>query len=175
MKLVVNRDALSMAADAMDEVQAEKLRKHALAYTHTDLLYFRDTGKSRMHERQQEVWDPLLDWAANYLKVSFETTTTLVPPDQSDEVCAALKDYVYGLDAHRLTCLNTLIGPVGSLLVSMAVLEGHVTPEQAVEAAFLEQLVQEEQWGADEEAEAKRAEILESINTVYTSLNDHDI
>jgi chaperone required for assembly of F1-ATPase len=49
-----------------------------------------------------------------------------------------------------------MTGASGSLVLSLAVLEGRLSPEAAAEAAQLDELYQAERWGIDPEAEKRR-------------------
>ena len=58
------------------------------------------------------------------------------------------------LDAFRLAGLSPLVTIGGSLIASLGVLEGALTPDMAWEAVSIDERWQIEQWGTDAEAEA---------------------
>ncbi len=60
-------------------------------------------------------------------------------------------------DAWGLAALHVLTGLTGSALVALAVALGELTPEEAWEAAHVDEDWQISQWGEDEEAAERRA------------------
>ena len=55
---------------------------------------------------------------------------------------------------------------LGSAILALALDEAHISPRQAYELAFLDDLYQMEDWGVDEEAQARLDKIELEIATV---------
>ena len=123
-------------------------------YGESDLLCYRAEGPRELQARQKAAWDELLAWGQRRFDVDFETTCGIVHVTQPDATVARLAHAVSSLDAFHLAALSPLVTMGGSLLVALAVLEGHFSAERAWEAVTIDEQWQREQWGADSEAEA---------------------
>jgi chaperone required for assembly of F1-ATPase len=132
-----------LAATALDRVavQRERVIEDTAKYAGSDMLCYRAPAPSSLVERQQQTWQPLLDWAAERYGVRFVVAegTTFVP--QPPEVLARLRAVVA---AHGDLALAALYN-----LTHVAVAEGHLPADKAFAAAQLDELYQIERWGED--------------------------
>ncbi len=67
-----------------------------------------------------------------------------------------LKETLTGSDAFSLAALHVMTSLTGSALLALAVALGRMTPEEAWEAAHVDEDWQISQWGEDAEAAARR-------------------
>ena len=123
-------------------------------YAEGDLACYRSEGPNALVERQAECWDSLLGWARRRFDVDFRTTSGILHVDQPPATVERLRHAVAALDAFRLAGLSPLVTIGGSLVASLGVLEGALTPDMAWEAVSIDERWQLEQWGTDAEAEA---------------------
>lgn len=155
-----------LANAAIDVVSAGKqaFAEGLARYGESDLLCYRAEGPRELQARQERAWDDLLAWGRRRFDVDFETTCGIVHVAQPEATVRRLAHAVASLDAFRLAALSPLVTIGGSLLVGLAVLEGHLSPEQAWDAVSIDEQWQREQWGEDSEAEAalglKRSDFL---------------
>ncbi len=143
---------------ALDRValRHEDVAREVAAFGGTDLLCYRADEPDDLVARQQEVWDPYLDWARGTLGADLKVTAGIMPVAQSDEALKALMTGVMGHDAFELTALHAFTNALGSLILALAYMKGY-SPLQAVwQASILDSLHQEELWGLDQEVEEKR-------------------
>ena len=145
-----------LANAAIDSVGAgkEAFAEGLARYGESDLLCYRAEGPRELQARQEEAWDELLAWGRRRFDVDFETTCGIVHVAQPDATVRRLAHAVASLDEFRLAGLSPLVTVGGSLLVALAVLEGHISAERAWEAVTVDEQWQREQWGKDAEAEA---------------------
>lgn len=145
-----------LANAAIDTVGAGKhdFAEGLARYGESDLLCYRAEGPRELQARQEAAWDELLAWGRRCFDVDFETTCGIVHVPQPDATVRRLAHAVAPLDAFRLAGLSPLVTIGGSLLVALAVLEGHIPAERAWEAVTIDEQWQREQWGEDAEAEA---------------------
>jgi chaperone required for assembly of F1-ATPase len=150
---------MQLASTAIDRVAPERTRIAAetAGYAATDLVCYRAEGPSELVQRQAETWDPLLDWVRERFDVSLATASGVIAVAQSPGGLATLARVVEAQDDVTLTALSVATSAVGSLVIGLALLEGHLTPEQATAAAHLDELYQAERWGLDPEAQSRRA------------------
>ena len=123
-------------------------------YAEGDLACYRSEGPNALVERQAECWDSLLGWARRRFDVDFRTTSGILHVEQPPATVERLRHAVAALDAFRLAGLSPLVTIGGSLVASLGVLEGALTPDMAWEAVSIDERWQIEQWGTDAEAEA---------------------
>jgi chaperone required for assembly of F1-ATPase len=140
-----------LAATGLDRVavQRDRVVADTAKYAASDLLCYRATDPESLVKRQHDVWQPLLEWAAHRygarLNLANGTTFTEQPREALDSLAAAVA-------AHSdlaLSALYNLTHMAGSLVIALAVAEGHLPAAAAFEAAQLDELYQIERWGED--------------------------
>lgn len=146
-----------LANAALDRVAADPQAFAAglARYGENDLLCYRADAPRELAERQEQAWDELLGWARRRFDVDFETVCGIVHRDQPRPTLDRLSHAVAALDPFRLAGLSPLVTLGGSLVASLAVLEGAVEPSEAWNSLTLDEQWQAEQWGADSESEAR--------------------
>lgn len=60
-------------------------------------------------------------------------------------------------DVFELSALHDFVVISGSLVLGLAVLKGHISPENAFKTSRIDESFQQELWGVDDEAAAKEA------------------
>jgi chaperone required for assembly of F1-ATPase len=125
-------------------------------YLDSDLLFYRADGPQRLVERQARLWDPVLAWARDSLGARFVLARGVVHVAQPEGAIAAARGAIPD-DPWRLGALHAITTLTGSALLALALLRGHVTTDEAWEAAHVDEDWNMEQWGRDEVALARRA------------------
>lgn len=134
-----------------------KLADALLAYGATDLLCYRADGPAALAACQVEAWDPLLDWAEARYGVRLRVTSGIVAIEQDSAVLAALQARIAAADPFQLCALRAAVGICGSLIVGLAVAEGHLDIDSAWQVVNVDEDWQREKWGEDAQAAANRA------------------
>jgi chaperone required for assembly of F1-ATPase len=113
--------------------------------------------------RQLESWQPWLDWAARRYDAWLSVThgTGFVP--QNPQSLAALAQAVSRHDAHGLAVLGVVVPIFGSLVLGLALTDGAIEADEAFRLSCLDEIFQEERWGQDAEATARRASAAQEI------------
>lgn len=150
------------------EVAAE-----VLAYAETDLLCYRSGDDATLAARQQSLWDPLLHWVVASYGASLTVTDGLMPVAQSAAALAPLAAKIDALDDAELTALALAAPAAGSLVVALALLDGRLSAEEAFAISQLDETYQIEQWGEDEEAAERRAELRREFQEIARFLALH--
>jgi chaperone required for assembly of F1-ATPase len=150
---------MQLASTAIDRVAPDRDRivRETAGYAATDLVCYRAEGSAELAARQAAAWDPLIHWLRERYDVSLQVAVGVIAVPQSEPALSALTRAVAAQDDLRLTALSVITGAAGSLAIGLAVLEGRLTPDQAADAAQLDELYQAERWGMDPEAERRRA------------------
>jgi chaperone required for assembly of F1-ATPase len=131
-------------------------------YAETDLLCYRATDP-KLAARQAAEWQPLLDWAALQHDAPLRVTTGLMPVPQDPVALAALRAAVAACPPLDLAALGVLVPSFGSLVLALAVVQGRLPVGEAHRLAVLDETFQEEFWGLDSEAAARRSRIAADI------------
>lgn len=144
---------------AIDQGPSDRLRliDELCAYGSTDLLCYRAEGPTALVARQAAAWDPLLDWAETRYGARLRVTCGIVAIEQDAAARAALQARIAMADRFRLCALRAAVGICGSLIVGLAVAEGHLDIERAWQVVNIDEDWQKEKWGEDAQAAANRA------------------
>ena len=153
---------VSTALDRVADVPLETAQAFA-AYGMSDLLCYRAENPDKLVTRQANAWDPLLDWAKTRFDMSFEVTQGILPINQPADNEARLAA-IAGDDVFRLTGLAHMAALLGSAILALALEDGHIDADTAYQLAFLDDLFQIDEWGADEEAMARLEKIALDID-----------
>lgn len=147
-----------LADYALDVVEADRAAVIAtlLRYAETDTLCYRAEPDEPLHARQVAVWEPLLKAAETRWDVHFERVSGIIHRPQPCETLKRLENVLAAHDAFTMAALNTLASLAASLTIALAAIEPGADIAALWDAAELEADWQVEQWGEDEEAQARR-------------------
>jgi chaperone required for assembly of F1-ATPase len=149
-----------LATTTVDRVatQREAIVRQTADYAGTDLVCYRAVHPPALAARQQAVWQPLIDWAVLRYDAPLTVTTGVIPKRQPEATLRAFAAVVAEQDDFRLTALHVASAACGSLVIGLALLEGHLDAGEAFAASQLDETFQIEAWGEDaEQAERRRA------------------
>ncbi len=155
----------TLAQTAIDRIeqQRELIVESLLTYVDTDALVYRSSSSTALLKKQEAQWNPVLDWTAQKLGAKWETTTGVMPVDQSPALHEAIRKYLSHLDTMRLSGACMLSASFSSVALAIAVTEKHITAETAFQLSRLEEEQQAETWGRDFEADKRAARMQEEI------------
>ncbi len=155
--------AVKEIADNRDEIISKLLE-----FAKTDLLFFWGENKELVL-RQKEKWMPILDWSAELLKTALNKTNTLDVPENS-AMKAPLGVVLRKMSDKELACFYAATLNMRSTLLALALVKGKINAEKACELSYLEELWQNEMWGTDNEAAAKRKERCDELKEIENYL-----
>lgn len=128
-------------------------------YGETDLLCYRAETPPALVQRQELQWQPWLDWVKSAYDAPMRVTSGVAYIKQHHDSVTALRNAVAALDPDALTGLGIAVPALGSLVLGLALASGELDAETAHGLAALDELFQVEQWGEDEEAAERRANV----------------
>jgi chaperone required for assembly of F1-ATPase len=154
-----------LAAATIDRAvsQREEVARQVAHYAGTDLVCYRATHPPALVARQQRVWQPLIEWAAERYAAPLTVTVGVVPANQPAASLAAFAAAVAAYDDFSLTALHAATAACGSLVIALALLEGRLDAEAAFAASQLDESFQIEAWGEDKEQTERRAALAAEI------------
>lgn len=148
-----------LATTTVDRVatQRDAIIRQTANYAATDLVCYRAAHPPALAARQQAVWQPLIDWAVLRYDAPLSVTTGVIPTKQSAASLRAFAAAVAEQHDFALTALHVATAACGSLVIGLALIEGHLEAEGAFAASQLDESFQIEAWGEDaEQAERRR-------------------
>ena len=155
----------SLAVTVVDRVMSQQMAiiNELVSYGGNDLLCYR-ADDNDLAARQQQQWQPWIDWAENEFHVSLRIATGIMPVIQPD--VSGFEVPLRKLGVWRLGVLQRAVSLGGSLILGLGFVIGRLDPDQLFTTAFLDELWQNEKWGRDFEAEDRqnyiRAELAEA-------------
>jgi chaperone required for assembly of F1-ATPase len=154
-----------LATTTVDRVatQRDAIIRQTANYAATDLVCYRAAHPPALAARQQAVWQPLIDWAVLRYDAPLSTTTGVIPTKQSATSLRAFAAAVAEQDDFALTALHVATAACGSLVIGLALIEGHVDAERAFAASQLDESFQIEAWGEDAEQADRRRTLAADI------------
>lgn len=148
-----------LANTAVDRVRGDEQRIVAELrdFAGSDLVCYRAGTPHPLVARQSMHWDQVLDWVKATHNVQFICVEGIVHHTQPDTAIAAVVEALAAENEFRLTAIHNITTLTGSTLIAMMTAAGAMTGEDAWAAAHADEDWQIEQWGSDEEADARRA------------------
>ena len=147
--------------------EREAIVRQIAHYAETDLVCYRASHPPALVARQQAVWQPLIDWAAERYKAPLTVTNGIIPAAQPTASLAAFAAIVAAHDNYALTALHAATAACGSLIIALALLAGRLDAAAAFAASQLDESFQIEAWGEDNEQTARRAALAAEIEAVW--------
>lgn len=144
----------NVAADAGTESSHALLEGIALYAAH-DLTCYLAMEPEGLVQAQEITWGPLREWAESALGARLVAVRGVMPVAQDSKSLEAIRAALEPYDAFALTALYNLTSLSGSVVIALAIAKGRLPPEEAFEAAALDERFQEQIWGEDEEALAR--------------------
>ncbi len=154
-----------LAGTAQERIDSNRATNiTALAgYAETDLLCYRAESPEPLVRLQAREWQPWLDWAALTYGAPLKVTAGIRYVAQDRQALAALRAAVAAQNTLVLAGLGILVASLGSLVLGLAVTAGALEANAAHRLGCLDELFQEEFWGPDEEALARRLNVATDV------------
>ena len=148
-----------LANTAIDRVAGDEARiiGEIVDFAGSDLICYRADRPEGLVSRQAAHWDPVLDWARVAHGCKFVCVAGVMHAEQPSASLETLRAVLAGEGAYLLTAIHNLTTLTGSALIAMKLAAGALAGEDAWIAAHVDEDWQIEQWGEDEEAQARRA------------------
>ncbi|MDD9909748.1 MAG: ATPase [Ahrensia sp.] len=149
-----------LANTALDGVASDMqaVKEDIVRYAGTDMLCYRADRPDGLVNRQNALWDPLIDWAQAGLGVRLALAQGVVHVAQPQASIAAFNVHLGAIDDPlALAALHVATSITGSAVIAMALYKGESDLPTAWEAAHVDEDWNIAEWGEDEEAKQRRA------------------
>lgn len=156
----VTMPVLRLVNTAIDGVASDPqaVLEDILRFASSDLLCYRADAPQGLVDRQNQHWDPLIDWARGTLGARFNLAEGIIHVEQPRESIAVLGIHLaQRAEPLRLAAIHVMTSLTGSALLALAVDFGELDGDAAWAAGHVDEDWQIEQWGQDAEAMARRS------------------
>ncbi len=144
---------MRLATSAIDQItdNRDAVVDEIAAYGESDLMCYRAAEPADLKARQDEGWQPLLDWCAERYGARLAVTEGVIAVPQDSTATEALRVAVDGYEPMSLAALHTITAATGSLVIALALAEGHIDAQTAWRLGRVDVSFQAEHWGIDKE------------------------
>jgi len=125
-------------------------------------LFYRAAHPEALIAREAEHWDPVLAWARETLGAHFILAEGVMHVRQPDQAVAAARAALPS-DPWAIAALHVVTTVTGSALLALALMHGARDIDQVWAAANVDEDWNAAQWGADDEAMARRVSRLQDL------------
>lgn len=148
-----------MLNTAIDRIPAQRdgVIDELVSYAGSDMVCYRACEPESLVARQNEQWNPLLDWLGEEFGITLTQGEGVIHIAQSKEDLEKIRQYLASKSEFFLSGFHSLTTLSGSFTVAMACAHDRITPQEAWAAAHLDADWQAQRWGTDEEAQSARA------------------
>ncbi len=173
---VINPGVMPMtkyANTAIDRAVSEResVLDDFASYVGSDLVCYRAERPTALVEAQARHWNPVLEDARASLGHEFRTASGIMHVAQDPGAISAARAAAVDLNPHALTVLYNLTTLTGSALLSLMLVGHRATAEQGWAASHVDEDYQIAEWGADDEAMARRAARRQDFDALMRMIN----
>ncbi|PVD37413.1 hypothetical protein C0Q70_00003 [Pomacea canaliculata] len=108
----------------------------------TDTLCYRMEEPTELRHLQLQMWEPVLEWARSRYGIQIESTYNISPPAVSRQSTTIIGQHLNTYSDWALFGYQYAVEALKSVLLVLGVMDRHLTVEQVVELATLEQIFQ---------------------------------
>lgn len=143
-----------LANAAIDKllVQRAPIIEILAEYATTDLLCYRATSPIGLADRQEQIWQPLLDWFEEAHKIRLQVGSGVMPVRQPTAVLENCAEILMRYSHFELAAVHDLIQLSGSFVIGLATAEEKISVSDAWAASRIDEDWQIEEWGEDDVA-----------------------
>lgn len=135
------------ALDNPSQRGKDQLIQAAVKFLETDTICYRVEEPPALVELQKNEWDPVIDWAERRYDVVIGSSTSIMGPSIPQRTKDTFIGHLASYNTWALHGIEYLVTQLKSLILSMGLLEKHLTVEQAVLLSRLEEEFQIQHWG----------------------------
>lgn len=124
----------------------------ASRYAETDLVAYPSDYPQALIERETTAWVPVIEWFRAELGLEVVQNRSIMHRSQPEATVAGIGALVAAATPYERAGLMAATPLLGSVVLAIALLKGHLSGEAAFEASRVGEAFQAETWGDDAEA-----------------------
>ena len=137
-----------------------------LSYVDADSICYRASHPADLRARQNELWQPVVDWISRQHDIALTSVDGLMPAAQPPQVASTLRRVLEAMDDTALTAFQAAAAHTSSLALALGLVCRRLTAADVFAAAFLDEMYQVEKWGEDDLARDRRQRIARDIDAI---------
>eukprot|EP00058_Branchiostoma_floridae_P025253 XP_002610743.1 hypothetical protein BRAFLDRAFT_126077 [Branchiostoma floridae] len=110
-------------------------------------ISYREESPVELAELEEREWEPLLDWVRQKYDIQLQSSTSIHGPTIPKATKSTLKKHLLHYNHWSLVGVTSLVETLKSVVLSLALMDKHLTVEKAVALARLETEFQIMRWG----------------------------
>ncbi|XP_026171568.1 ATP synthase mitochondrial F1 complex assembly factor 2 [Mastacembelus armatus] len=135
------------ALDNPSQRNKQQMINAALKFLETDTVCYRVDEPHGLVELQNNEWDPVLRWIENRYNVIIGSSSSILGPVIPEATKDRFRQHLNSYNFWSLTGLEYVITQLKSVVLSMGLIDRHLSVEQAVLLSRLEEEYQIRCWG----------------------------
>ncbi|XP_032429253.1 ATP synthase mitochondrial F1 complex assembly factor 2 [Xiphophorus hellerii] len=135
------------ALDNPTQRSKEQMISAALKFLETDTICYRVDEPPGLVELQRNEWDPVLHWIESRYNVTIGSSSSILGPQIPEGTRETFRQHLGSFSLWSLTGLEFVITQLKSLVLSLGMLDRHLSVERAVLLSRLEEEYQIRRWG----------------------------
>lgn len=133
-------------------------------YLQTDTLLFW-SEEPTLFAYQKKHWQPILDVLNSVFKLELQTTTGIMPPE-NEQTASGFEQHLNSMSDKELTGCFLAASEMKSVLLGLLLAKQKLSVAEAFNAAFLEELYQNQFWGEDAAAINTRKKVKSQLEKI---------
>ena len=133
--------------DDVEELTAETIAEKSLKFLETDTVLYYMNEIPELAAQQEKKWGAIITWLNERFDIEIEHATGFSKPKISENAFPTLKNHIMSYEKSSLFAFEKMSNTLKSIILSLAVIDRHITCDEAVELALLEQRFQAKNWG----------------------------
>ncbi|CAM4709222.1 unnamed protein product [Leuciscus chuanchicus] len=135
------------ALDNPTQRTKEQMISAALKFLETDTICYRVEEPPGLVELQTNEWEPVMNWIEQRYNVVIGSSSNIMGPQIPEETKETFRQHLHSYNFWSLTGLEYVITQLKSLILSLGLIDRHLSVEQAVLLSRLEEEYQIQSWG----------------------------
>ncbi|EOR01320.1 hypothetical protein J056_004106 [Wallemia ichthyophaga EXF-994] len=165
----------SLASRALDSFKCENEMENTcndlIKYFETDAVSFFQDEPVQLVQLQEKHWRPLIEWASKRYNTPIKVFENVIVCKQPQESRQRLLNEIKQFDQFTLAAFERIVMHTKSFLIGLAVIDRHLSIDQASQAAHVEVKSQIARWGEVEDShDVDHQDIRKQIGSAACSL-----
>nr|XP_020634642.1 ATP synthase mitochondrial F1 complex assembly factor 2 [Pogona vitticeps] len=135
------------ALDNPSQRSKDQLIQSAVKFLETDTICYRVEEPPALEELQRNEWDPVIKWAEDRYEVVIGSSTSIMGPNIPQRTKDVFVSHLASYNSWALQGIEYMVTQLKSLILSLGLLDKHLTVEEAVLLSRLEEEYQIQHWG----------------------------